>query len=99
MPGVEVHANILNNLIDGNAIQDIAEWIRWLLAIVFSVVCLLLFIRLSEKKAALLWVLTLMIITLSVFFLFTTFNLWIAPALFYFSFSYIYMLTYIFDPG
>jgi HD-GYP domain-containing protein (c-di-GMP phosphodiesterase class II)/CHASE2 domain-containing sensor protein len=95
MPGAEVHANILNNLIERNSIQETGEWIRWLLAIVFSVVCLLLFIRLSEKKAAILWVLTLIAITVSVFFLFTAFNVWIAPALFYFSISSIYMITYI----
>jgi putative two-component system response regulator len=95
MPGAEVHANILNNLIERNSIQETGEWIRWLLAIVFSVVCLLLFIRLSEKKAAILWVFTLIIITVSVFFLFTAFNVWIAPALFYFSISSIYMITYI----
>jgi len=28
MSGVEVHAAILNNLFDGNAIQDVPEWIR-----------------------------------------------------------------------
>lgn len=95
MPGAEVHANILNNLIERNSIQETGEGIRWLLAIVFSFACLLLFIRLSEKKAALLWISTLIIITASVFFLFTAFNLWIAPALFYFSVSYIYMITYI----
>jgi len=95
MPGAEVHANILNNLIERNSIQETDEWIRWLLAIVLSVTCFLSFIRLSEKKAALLWAFTLIIITVSVFFLFTAFNVWIAPALFYFSVSYIYMITYI----
>lgn len=95
MPGVEVHANILNNLIDGNSIQDIKEWIRWISAIVFSVICFLFFIKLGEKKAALLLILGFLIITVSAFSLFTTFNLWTGPALFYFSVIYIYMATYI----
>jgi HD-GYP domain-containing protein (c-di-GMP phosphodiesterase class II)/CHASE2 domain-containing sensor protein len=95
MPGVEVQANILNNLIDGNSIQDIKEWIRWISAIVFCAICLLSFIKLGEKKAALLLIFSSLIITALVFFLFTTFDLWTGPALFYFSAIYIYMVTYI----
>jgi CHASE2 domain-containing sensor protein len=96
MSGVEVHANILNNILDANAIQDIDERIIWLAAVAFSVLCFFLFMRFSEKKAALLWLLSLVTVTLGVFVLFSVFNRWMGPALFYFSFSFVYLLTYLF---
>ncbi len=96
MSGVEVHANILNNILDVNAIQDVDEWIIWAAAVAFSVLCFFLFIRFSEKKAALLWLLSLVTITLGVFVLFSVFNRWMGPAIFYCSFSFVYLLTYLF---
>jgi len=96
MSGVEVHAAILNNLFDGNAVQDVPEWIRWLSVLLISLLCFFLFIRFSEKNAALLWLLSLVTITLVVFVLFSVFNRWMGPALFYCSFSFVYLLTYLF---
>jgi HD-GYP domain-containing protein (c-di-GMP phosphodiesterase class II)/CHASE2 domain-containing sensor protein len=96
MSGVEVHAAILNNLLDGNAIQDVPEWIRWLSALLLSVLSFFLFIRFSEKNAALMWMLSLMAITISVYLLFSFFQLWMGPALFYSSCSFAYLLSYLF---
>jgi len=96
MSGVEVHATILNNLFEGNAIQDVPEWTRWLSVLLGSLLCFFLFIRFSEKKAALLWMLSLAAITITVFALFSLFQLWLGPALFYCSFSFAYLLTYLF---
>jgi HD-GYP domain-containing protein (c-di-GMP phosphodiesterase class II)/CHASE2 domain-containing sensor protein len=96
MSGVEVHATILNNLFDGNAIHDVPEWIRWLFALLLSLLCFFLYIRFSEKKAALLWMLSLVMITVIVFTLFSLFQRWMGPALFYCSFSFVYLLTYLF---
>jgi HD-GYP domain-containing protein (c-di-GMP phosphodiesterase class II)/CHASE2 domain-containing sensor protein len=96
MSGVEVHAAILNNLLDGNAIRDVPEWTRWLSALLLSLLCFFLFILFSEKNAALLWMLSLVAITITVFALFSLFQLWMGPALFYCSFSFAYLLTYLF---
>lgn len=96
MPGCEVHANILNNLIDGNAIGYCGEWSRWLSVIILSIFFILLAIRLSEKKAALIWLGSLAVTTLSALYLFSTFETWIRPSLFYFSFSFLFLSIYIF---
>jgi CHASE2 domain-containing sensor protein len=95
MSGVEVHANILNNLLDGNAIKDVSEKLRWFSAIALSLLCFFLFMRFSERNAALLWLLSLIVITAAVFYLFAEFNRWMSPALFYFSVSFTYMFTYV----
>jgi CHASE2 domain-containing sensor protein len=95
MSGVEVHANILNNLLDGNAIRDVSQRLRWFSAIVLSLFCFFLFMRFSERNAALLWLLSLIVVTSAVFYLFAAFNRWMSPALFYFSLSFTYMFTYI----
>jgi HD-GYP domain-containing protein (c-di-GMP phosphodiesterase class II)/CHASE2 domain-containing sensor protein len=96
MPGCEIHANILNNLIDSNAIQDMQEWVRWLAIIVLSILFGFVNIRLSEKKAALLWLCSFAVSTISVLYLFSSFEMWMRPALLYFSFSFLYIATYIF---
>ena len=95
MSGVEVHANILNNLLDGNAIRDVSEKLRWFLAAALSLLCFFLFMRLGERNAALLWLLSLIVVTVVVFYLFAAFNKWLSPAVFYFSLSFTYMFTYI----
>lgn len=95
MPGCEVHANILNNLIDGNAIRYSEEWSRWLSVIILSIFFSLLTIRLSEKKAALMWLGSLTLTTLSALYLFSSFEIWIRPSLFYFSFSFLFLSIYI----
>lgn len=96
MPGVEVHAQILNNLLDGSSIQDVDVRIRWLACAVLSLFCFLLFLKLGEKASALLWIMSLLAATISSFLLFFLLNLWLAPSLFSFSFTYAYVITYIF---
>jgi len=95
MSGVEVHANILNNLLDGNAIQDVSDSLRWFAAVAVSLLCFFLLMRLSERNAALLWLLSLIVVTAVVLYLFASFNRWMSPALFYFSLSFTYMFTYV----
>jgi CHASE2 domain-containing sensor protein len=95
MSGVEVHANILNNLLDGNAIRDVSEGLRWFSVIALSFLCFFVFMRSSERNAALLWLLSLIVITAVVLYLFAAFNRWMSPAILYFSISFIYMFTYV----
>lgn len=96
MPGVEVHANILNNLIDNNPIKDVDVWLEWLSAIALSVLFFLLFMKLSEKRATVLWMLGILITTTLAILLFSVFNLWLRPAIYFFSLSFIFIITYIF---
>jgi HD-GYP domain-containing protein (c-di-GMP phosphodiesterase class II)/CHASE2 domain-containing sensor protein len=95
MAGVEVHANILNNLLDNSSIRDVHVWIRWGACVLFSLLCFLIFMRFSEKGSALVWVLSLFMIAGSSFYFFSLLNLWLAPALFYFAFTYVYLVTYL----
>ncbi|HXX80259.1 MAG TPA: CHASE2 domain-containing protein, partial [Thermodesulfovibrionales bacterium] len=96
MAGVEVHANILNNLLDNSHIRDVQVWIRWSVCALFSLLSFLMYMRFSEKSSALVWFLSLLAIATSSFSLFSFLNLWFAPAMFYFSFTYVYLMTYLF---
>jgi HD-GYP domain-containing protein (c-di-GMP phosphodiesterase class II)/CHASE2 domain-containing sensor protein len=95
MAGVEVHANILNNLLDQNAIRVVDERIRLASGGFFLFLGFLSFIKLSEKAAAIFWLSTLIVITAGMYFLFSVRNLWIGPSLFYFSLSFLYLTTYV----
>lgn len=80
MSGVEVHANILNNLLDNNAIQEISP--AWRLVAILCSGFLLAFIlaRQSEKAVVLAWLLSLMLmLSLSCVLLAAT-HQWVAPA-------------------
>ncbi len=96
MPGVEVHANILNNLIDNNPIKDVNDWLERLSVIAISVLFFLLFMRLSEKIATVLWLFSIIATMALAVFLFSGFNLWLRPAIYLFSLSFIFVITYIF---
>jgi PAS domain S-box-containing protein len=96
MSGVEVHANILNNLIDNNNISEVPDFLQWFLAAVLSSICFLLFIHLNERKVTAVWLLCLIGTTLSVFALFIVFRLWLSPVIFYVSVSFVYLTTYVY---
>jgi len=84
MAGVEVHANILGNLLAKDYITRPPDWIKWLASALLSALLFFLFLRTGEKTAAILWMLGLLTATLSVFILFSFFHIWTGPALFYF---------------
>ena len=94
MPGVEVHANILNNFLDGNCIRDVEDWTRILSCVIFSGLLFFFLFRFGENKATVFWMLSLVLITCSVFFLFAVFHRWINPAVYYFSFTFVFLTTY-----
>jgi HD-GYP domain-containing protein (c-di-GMP phosphodiesterase class II)/CHASE2 domain-containing sensor protein len=95
MPGGEIHATILNNLMQGNAIQDILEGVRWLFVMCVSFLLLVFFLKASEKNATLIWVGSVVIILVLVFCIFSFLHLWIRPGLFVFSITFFYIFTYI----
>ncbi len=97
MPAVEVHAHILNNLLDGSNIRSVSPWIKWILAIVLALGSFLVFIRFDSIKGTLFGMAILLAITLLAYGAFAASNLWTSPASLYFSVGISYLLAYIFN--
>ena len=97
MPAVEVHAHILNNLLDKSNIHPIGQWIRWIFAIVLALFCFFMFIRFDSLSAMLIGFLGLLTISLITFFAFAGLNRWLSPASLYFSVGIAFLLAYIFN--
>lgn len=95
MAGVEVHANIFNNLLDRNAMTEPHELTRWILAAAFSLCLLSLFLRTGERASAIIWGASFVIATALCYSLFSFYNLWIAPSVFYASVSFVFLLSYL----
>ena len=70
MPGVEIHAHILNNLMDQSAIQPVAQWVRWMTMIGWAAFCFYLFVRFESPGGLLIGLLSLVAITVIVYTLF-----------------------------
>jgi HD-GYP domain-containing protein (c-di-GMP phosphodiesterase class II)/CHASE2 domain-containing sensor protein len=96
MAGVEIHANILNTLLDHSAIRIVPGWLRCLVAIILSAACFFLFLRSGERKALLSWILLLISVPLAVYVLFVLGHLWVKPSQFLISLIFLYVITYIF---
>lgn len=92
--GVEIHANILNNLLDRNFINIIDEKISWFLSIIISSVLLFVFINSDEKGSAILLLFTLCIISLLTYIFFTSFHIWTRPAVFFVFSGFVFLIAY-----
>ena len=97
MPGVEIQANILNNLMDHSAIQPVAQWVRWMTMIGWAAFCFYLFVRFESPGGLLIGLLSLVAITVIVYILFAAFNLWLAPASSYFAVAAVFILAYVYN--
>jgi PAS domain S-box-containing protein len=97
MPAVEVHAHILNNLLDRGNIGPADLWVRWTVVIGLAFFFFFMFIRFSSLSGMLLGILSLLAITLLTFGAFAGFNLWLSPASLYFSVGISFLLAYIFN--
>jgi CHASE2 domain-containing sensor protein/nitrogen-specific signal transduction histidine kinase len=96
MPGVEVHANILNNLLDQSFLTEVTGWVRAAAVLCASLVLALVFLRLSERNAALTWGFSLVLGGVGASLLFFHRNLWVPPTAFWFCFSLMYLVTYLY---
>jgi CHASE2 domain-containing sensor protein len=96
MSGVEVHANIVNNLLDKSFIHDVGGWIRSGAVFIVSLVLGVFFLRLSEKNAALLWGFSLVLAATIVSVLLFARNMWLSLSAFYVSFSLMYVISYLY---
>ncbi|MBN2655141.1 MAG: CHASE2 domain-containing protein [Nitrospirae bacterium] len=83
MSSIELHANILNNLLLKNSIKILPESLRFVAALVFMVLLFLLFMRLNEMRTLLVLTLTLGAIFIVSYSLFAYFNLWLKPSFIY----------------
>jgi len=95
-PGVEVHANILNTLLLGNAIQVTPYWISWLSTIFLALLSFFCFLRINELRTAVLTFVMLLCIAAVTYMLFSMFNIWLAPSIFYFTILSIFIVSYAF---
>ncbi|NVN90480.1 MAG: CHASE2 domain-containing protein [Desulfuromonadales bacterium] len=96
MAGVEVHANILNNLLDNSSLRDVADWLRIVCLISVSFVLAIAFLKLNERNAALVWFSNLFAISALVWFLFAGNNLWLPPTAFQVSICLIFLAAYLY---
>ena len=97
MPAVEVHAHILNNLMDRGNIRPVDPWVRWALAIVIAIFFFSMFIRFDSLSGMFIGFLGLLTISLVTFFAFASLNRWLSPASLYFSVGISFLLAYIFN--
>jgi transcriptional regulator with GAF, ATPase, and Fis domain/CHASE2 domain-containing sensor protein len=95
MPGIEVQANILNTLLTNNSIRVISPWILWPFVLLLSLLSYLFFLKVPEKKAALLGLVILIGITTTLYVLFSTYNLWLEPVVFYVTIVAVFWVTYV----
>lgn len=95
MPGVEVHANILNNLLEKSAITESPGWLRAVTSLFISLIMAFLLLKQSEKKATLIWIFSLIAWGTAVATLLFTRNLWLSPTATYISLSLMYFITYL----
>lgn len=91
---VEVHANIINNLIDKNNITEIPVWLRWFLSITFSLSFFMIFLRVDEKISSVICLFALLISAAALFGLFSFFNVWFSPAMLFLGTIFMFMISY-----
>jgi signal transduction histidine kinase len=94
--GVEIQANILSNLFQGNAIRTVPTGARWLIGGLLAVLMYWLFIRISEAWSAVLLIAVLAACSVIVFVLFANRHVWYDPAGTYLSMLAVLVLAYIY---
>ncbi len=96
MAGVEVHANILNSILRQNGIRIVHDWMRWVATVLLSCLCFFLFIRVHERKATLLLIVSLVATVLLVSLLFSQMNIWTGPTVVFAAFAFVFLTAYVF---
>ncbi|MCX6565705.1 MAG: CHASE2 domain-containing protein [Candidatus Aminicenantes bacterium] len=95
MPGVEIQANALNNLLDGTAMRDVPASVAWPMCLVVALLGLAIFIKTSERRAAWIWASGLVAVTAASYILFARFHLWLGPGIFYLTTAYVFLAAYL----
>ncbi|ACN14410.1 sensory histidine kinase/response regulator [Desulforapulum autotrophicum HRM2] len=97
MPGVEVQANILNNLMDGTDIKTVSGWFLWPGVFLLYLLIFLLFVQVGSNRAILIWAACLVIVSVATFFFLSVFHVWIPPVVFYVSLTTALVVAHIFN--
>lgn len=96
MSSVEVQANIVNNLLNQKSIQVPSEATRLLACFVMSFSLFVVFMLLAETGATMVWLFSLAGLIAVDLFMFSQSHLWVDPAIFLFSASFLYLVTFLF---
>lgn len=96
MPGVEVHANALNNLLDKSSIHELPGFLRAFAALFTALLLAVVLARSDEKQAVLIWILSLFVTLLAAFALLAGTHWWVPPSLFLVAFSVIFAAVYLY---
>lgn len=96
MPAVEVQANILSNLLQHDNIRLGDTSVRFAACLLIAVVLFVLYMKLTETVATLVWLTASISVPVVVYLLFVRFGLWVDPAAFIFTAGFLYLLTFLF---
>ena len=96
MSGVEVHANILNNLLDHNAIQEVSPTWRLVAALCSGLLLALLLLRQDEKTAILIWCASLLLMLSLSYLLLAAVHQWVAPTAYLCTFTIVAATMYLY---
>lgn len=83
MPGVEIQATVLNNLLDGSHIRTMSIGGKWTGIVLVFILSTLGFIRLGHARALAGWAVFLIVFTTLDFLLFSRFHFWMPPVAFW----------------
>jgi CHASE2 domain-containing sensor protein len=96
MPGIEVHANILNTLLLGNEIRIIPFLVRWFLTIFLSLFSYFIFLKVNELRTAISAIIIILFVAAISYLFFSIFNIWLAPSIFLFTILSTFIISYAF---
>lgn len=95
MSGVELHANILNNLLDDNRIRQVPDWLRFAVAALFALPIWFISGKTGETRAFITVAILLLLLSAGCFSLFAAADLWLAPSLLYASLSLSFIVCHL----
>jgi HD-GYP domain-containing protein (c-di-GMP phosphodiesterase class II)/CHASE2 domain-containing sensor protein len=96
MPGIELHANFLNDLLDDNYIREVPQAERWLIVFIASMAVFVLFMWVNERDAAAIWVFSLLLFTVLLFYLLSSRKTWFPPSGYYASSAFLFLAAYVY---
>lgn len=95
MPPVELYANLLNTLLEGNGIRVVGQGARIALCLVLGGLWFWAFMGLTEMRAALLWLASVTAVAGGCFAAFAAGNIWFDPDTLLLTVSFLYIATFI----
>ncbi|MFO7569316.1 MAG: response regulator, partial [Smithellaceae bacterium] len=94
--GVETHAHILNNLLEGRRIVSAPQPIVWFLSILLSFLCFWFLIRWDGWPGVLVWLICIAVVFAAAFLLFAFLRFWFSPVPFAVLHLFMFFLAYVF---